>query len=195
MGQQQPCHYDTARRGHRHHTGIRSAPDIRLPVCRRPCPLSRPPCKLHFPGWTFRPSPACRRQEEFRLHETLQMRHRPRCRIRNPAPPLIGSSEKVCVFNFVVSDGLMPRAQRRSTDRSSSPDWFSTLAATGHSGDMHRDDAIEAYIEGRPRISPILPRPLSGRTLSSHILANGEGREQISFKIMPSLISYTGFCR
>ena len=28
-----------------------------------------------------------------------------------------GSPGKVCVFNFVVSDGLMPRAQRRSTDR------------------------------------------------------------------------------
>ena len=33
-----------------------------------------------------------------------------------------------------------------------------------------------AYIKGRPRISPILPRAQPGRTLSSPALANGEGR-------------------
>ena len=33
-----------------------------------------------------------------------------------------------------------------------------------------------AYIEGYRRISPILHRPLPGRTLSSQVLANGEGR-------------------
>ena len=38
-----------------------------------------------------------------------------------------------------------------------------------------------AYIEGRPRISPSLPRPLSGMTLSSPALANGEGRGADTF--------------
>ena len=35
---------------------------------------------------------------------------------------------------------------------------------------------LGAYIEGYRRISPVLPRPLSGRTLSSPALTNGEDR-------------------
>ena len=38
-----------------------------------------------------------------------------------------------------------------------------------------------AYIEGYRRISPILHRPLPGRTLSSQVLANGEGRGADTF--------------
>ena len=38
-----------------------------------------------------------------------------------------------------------------------------------------------AYITDRSRISPVLPRPLSGRLLSSQALANGEGRGADSF--------------
>ena len=38
-----------------------------------------------------------------------------------------------------------------------------------------------AHITDRSRISPVLPRPLSGRLLSSQALANGEGRGADSF--------------
>ena len=49
-----------------------------------------------------------------------------------------------------------------------------------------------AHITDRSRISPVLPRPLSGRLLSSQALANGEGRGADSFvgKRLPARASY-----
>ena len=48
--------------------------------------------------------------------------------IYNGKPSYLGSHAKVCILDFVVADGLIPRAQRRSTVEG--PSFFSRFFAS-----------------------------------------------------------------